>query len=158
MMDNYDFLPCILELDGGFDELYEVFSNDFKRNQVYHDGEIVFFDRSILPDGREMEEGFWHVITRKDKITQERLMDYPRAERLPWASPLMQLPADSDILIFDYKEGGSRKATRRYIWFKPGGYLLVLQKKGKRYFWITAFYVSGGKNRKYYEKKYENRI
>lgn len=35
----------------------------------------------MLSDGYDKEEGFWHVVSRKDRESEERLPDYRRAEQ-----------------------------------------------------------------------------
>jgi len=99
--NNPDFLPPILELSGSWEEilslLYSVFNRDFKANQTRHQGIPVSYDSRILPEGNGKEEGFWHVVSRLDSATGDRLIDYPRAKRLPWARPLMESPQKPEV-------------------------------------------------------------
>ncbi len=145
-MNNYpDFLPELLSLEGIWEEilnrLYTVFSLDFKRGKVSHRGVVVLYDGRILPDGQGKEEGFWHVVSRIDSSSGQRLIDYRRAERLPWARPLIESPQRPEILVFDHLAGPKDKGVRRYIWLERFDYVLIFQRKKKTFYWLTAFYV-----------------
>jgi len=96
-----DFLPPILDLRGTWEEildrLYAVFCRDFKKGAVYHNGMRIIYNGRVLLDGHDKEEGFWHVVSKEDRVSGERLIDYRRAERLPWARPTMESPERSEI-------------------------------------------------------------
>ena len=115
-----NFLPPILDLRGTWEEilerLYAAFCRDFKKGAVHHRGMRIIYDSRVLPDGHDMEEGFWHVVSRKDRDSGERLPDYRRAERLPWAQPTMESPERSEIKVFDYDHGTKDIGVKRYIW------------------------------------------
>ena len=154
------FLPPILSLNGTWGQalnvLYHIFESDFKRHASNHGGIQVTFDRRILPDGDGKEEGFWHVISKVDYQTGERLPDFARAKRLPWARPMMESPARTEIKVFDYDHGSTAKGIRRYIWLEDYDYVLVLIKRIS-YFWLTAFFVTKGKKRDL-TKRFNNRV
>src|SRR5574337_402263 len=101
MPDSPSFLPQMLNLDGEWtatlERLYAVFSRDFKETKTHHKGLRVIYNGLIRPDGQGKEEGFWHVVSRDNKSTGERLPDYPRAKRLPWAKPMMESPERPEI-------------------------------------------------------------
>lgn len=161
MEDAPSFLPTLLVLDGEWDtilsRLYDIFTKDFKEANTYHRGIKIIYDRTIKPDGYGKEEGFWHVISRDDNKTGDRLIDYPRAKRLPWARPLMEYPEMPDIKVWQYQEGTADKGIRTYIWLEKYNYALVLQRKKNVFYWVTAFYVELWKQRDL-RKKYENRL
>jgi hypothetical protein len=161
MIDQSDFLPPMINLDGSYEEfierLYEVFRNDFIENRAKHLGRDVAYNGVINEFSQGKVEGFWHVITREDSVRSERLIDNRRAERLPWSKPLMENPHHKDIKFFSYDEGSTRKGIRHYIWFENGSYLVILKKRKYDYYWITAFYIDESK-RSYFRKKYEKRI
>ena len=157
-----NFLPPLLGLSGVWEQalkaLYAVFVNDFKANPPRHCGLRINYDTRVLPDGHGKEEGFWHVISKQDySTTGERLIDFRRAERLPWARPLMESDRRVELKVFDYNHGPRDKGIRRYIWLEGFNYVLILQRKKNRFFWITAYYVSrrGGKD---LAKRYLNRV
>lgn len=155
------FLPPLLDLDGEWDtilsRLYAVFVRDFKDSKTYHCGVKVIYDGTVKDDEIGKEEGFWHVVSRDDNKTSERLIDYPRAKRLPWAKPLMESPEKSEIKVWQYQEGTADKGLRTYIWLERYNYALVLHRKKKVFFWVTAFYVESWKE-KDLKRKYENRL
>lgn len=85
--------------------------------------------------------GGWHVVSRKDRDSRERLPDYRRSERLPWARPTMESTERSEIKTFDYDHGTKDIEVRPYIWLAEYDYVLISQKKKKTLFWITAYYL-----------------
>ena len=161
MSNQPDFLPPMINLDGSFEEiierLYEVFRNDFIQNRAKHLGHDVAYNGVINKFSQGKVEGFWHVITRDDSTKTNRLIDYHRAERLPWSKPLMENPYYDEISFFFYDEGDSRKGIRHYIWLKRYNYVVVLQRKKSHYIWVTSFYVEGWKH-KDLQKRFERRI
>ena len=162
MAEIPDFLPPIIDLRGSWEEilerLYAVFCRDFKTGAIYHRGMRIIYDNRILPDGCKKAEGFWHIVSRKDRDSGERLIDYRRAERLPWARPTMESPERNEIRVFDYDHGTKDIGVRRYIWLAEYDYVLILQKKKKAMFWITAYYVDSERVRRDLSKRYEKRL
>ncbi len=160
MTDHPSFLPPMLELEGTWEDvlalLYSVFEKDFKKSKTFHQGKRVLYDGRILPDGKGKEEGFWHVITKIDYKSKERVPDYDRARRLPWAKPLMESKARAEIMVFDHDEGTKDKGVRRYIWLKEYDYLMILRPSKYGYYWLTAFYVDFDGMRKSLERKYND--
>jgi hypothetical protein len=157
-----DFLPSILDLRGTWEEilerLYTAFCQDFKKGAVHHCGMRVLHNNKILPDGHGKEEGFWHIVSRKDRESGERLIDYRRAERLPWARPVIEYPVRSEIKVFDYDHGTKDVGERRYIWLADYDYVLIFQKKKKTLFWVTAYYVDSDRGRRDLARRYEKRL
>ena len=161
MNDTPSFLPRMLDLNGDWDtiltRLYSVFEQDFKKSQIYHRGIKVIYNSIIKADGLGKEEGFWHVVSRLDDNTGNRLIDYPRAKRLPWAKPLFESPERPEIKVWKYKEGNADNGMRTYVWLEEYNYALILQRKKDALYWITAFYVESWKQ-KDLRRKYENRL
>lgn len=139
------FLPPMLNLDGTWENvlsmLYSVFERDFKKSKTYHRAKRVLYDGRLLEDGKGKEEGFWHVISRGDKTTDERMIDCDRARRLPWAKPMMESSPRQELLVFDHYEGSQDRGIRRYIWLRDFDHVVILQPRRWGYYWITAFYV-----------------
>ena len=160
MEDGPSFLPPLLDLDGDWDailsRLYGVFVKDFKESNTYHCGIKVIYNGTIRPDGFGKEEGFWHAVSRTDDNTGDRLIDYPRAKRLPWAKPLMESPDRPEIKVWQYQEGTTDKGLRTYIWLEKYDYVLILQRKKKVFYWVTAFYVDWWK-KKEFRKKFDSK-
>ena len=157
-----NFLPPILDLQGTWEEilgrLYAVFSRDFKSSKVKHRGMRIIYNGRVMSDGHGKEEGFWHVVSKQEQRSVERLIDYRRAERLPWARPMMESPERVEIKVFDYDHGVKDTGVRRYIWLAEYDYVLILQKKKKALFWVTAYYVGTERGRKDLTRRYEKRL
>jgi len=151
----------MVSLDGSYgdiiERLYGVFRNDFIETRATHLGRDVAYNGVINEFSQGKVEGFWHVITRDDSARTHRLIDYRRAERLPWAKPLMESPYHEDIKFFSHDEGSTRKGIRHYIWFENGSYLVILKKRKYDYYWITAFYVDEHR-RPYFQRKLDKSI
>jgi hypothetical protein len=162
MAETPDFPPPILDLRGTWEEilerLYAVFDRDFKRGAVHHRGMRILYNNRILPGGSNKEEGFWHVISKEDRGNGERLIDYRRAERLPWARPTLESPERTEIRVFDYDHGTKDIGVRRYLWLAKYDYVLVLQRKKKTLFWITAYYVDSEGRRRDLSRRYGKRL
>ena len=104
MCNQPDFLPPMITLDGSYEEiierLYALFRKDFIENRAKHLGRNVSFNGVINEFSQGKVEGFWHVITREDSNKINRLIDYRRAERLPWSKLLMENPYHKGIKFF----------------------------------------------------------
>ncbi len=161
MNDYLDFLPPKITIDKPWDiivdELYQIFCNDFKGKNVRHCAIEIFYNDRILPHGEGKEQFFWHIITKDYSKTGIRDPDFKRAKRLPWARPLMESAPRKEIKVFDYDHGPKDKGLRRYIWLEDYRYAIVLQKRNRRYRWLTAYYVSK-ENHKDLANRYMNRL
>ena len=162
MCDLPTFLPPMLNLNGEWNHilslLYNVFIKDFKDTKTYHRGIRVIYNGTVEADGLGKEEGFWHMISRRDKNSGDRLIDYPRASRLPWAKPLMESPERAEIKVWQYREGTADRGVRTYIWLEDYNYVLILQRKKNIYYWVTAFYVDVSGKKNDLQRKYADRI
>jgi hypothetical protein len=137
-----------------YDMLYAIFVRDFKDAQALYEGNAVWFFPE-LDSGKEVV--FWHMTSRADKETGERLPDLRRSERLPWARPMLENSTQPEIRAWDYKEGDGRVKT--YVWLRDHHFLVLLKKytNGKRRL-ITSYYVDQPHTRRSLEKKYAKRI
>lgn len=152
------WLPPLLSVNpwsaGTFEKLYAVFTHDFKESQPVYDGHAVWFF-SDVEDGKEAI--FWHLTHRDDKTAGERMPDFRRCERLPWARPMLDNQGQPEVMAWDYREGDGTIKT--YVWLKDYDYLVLMKKYpdgGRRL--ITAHYVDYSNKRRKLEKKYEKRI
>lgn len=161
MSKKSSFLPDELHFNGNWDDylrkLYGVFENDFKIHTSSHQGLPIDFARKVLPDGDGKEEFFWHIVSTYDRKTGDRVIDFERSDKLPWARPTFESPPRKEIKVFDYDHGSKDKGIRRYVWLEDYDYVLILKKRGNKYFWVTAFYVKKWK-KKDLSRRYANRV
>lgn len=151
-----DFLPVKLYLEGSSDEiitkLYSIFENDIKNTILMYKHLPVIYDN--CKNDSDYEEGFWHLISRGKN---DRRFDFKRAKRLPWLRPIIENSTHPEFLKwieYDLNKRGKR-VRKTYIWYRAGGYLIILKEIPKKYFLTTAFYVNGSRNDNYYWEKYK---
>lgn len=171
-----DWLPAMASVnpwtEATYDMLYGIFCRDIRDASLKYAGLDVWIFRD-MEDGKEAI--FWHLTSRKkmaEKIPrrkrkflpaeqedteQERLPDPRRCERLPWVRPLIEHPAEPEVLAWDYKEGD--ETIKTYIWMQDYDFVVIMKKlpDGKRRL-ITSFYVDSEYKRDDFTKKYANRI
>lgn len=151
------FLPELLDLDGTYDRLVGILYLQYCEDVLDHD--LRYNDRPVVADNRlvdgEYEEGFWHVITRGKN---ERGIDFRRAERIVWLRPLIENSNAPELYkwVETDSDNRGRRVQKTYIWYREGRYMIVLKDVPKRhYFLITAFYVTGPRNDRYYFQKFQ---
>ncbi len=162
MITKPEWLPDLISVDGEWQEvcskLYGVFQNDFHKIERRYQNRLLWWDRRII-DG-EYEEGFWHLITKDNKDSNERLFDPRRAERLPWCGPTISNHDNCAVKAWDHMEHSKR--IRTYVWLEAHDYVIILEKRsvGKRdiVFLITAYYVEGDSTRRSLNRKYQERL
>lgn len=144
-----EFLPEMLSCNGNWkvveEKLYSIFKRDFIYNKTIFKGEQIDFDRRKIDDDKE--EIFWHLITKTDKKTKERLPDFRRAERLPWIKPIV-LNDKNDFILF-WEDWIKQRSFRIYFWIRLYDYVVILEKDHNRNFYIliSAFHVDQHKRR-----------
>ena len=168
MINKPDWLPEVLNLDGEWEDvlerIYAVFEADFINGKPRFEGMPVWWNRA-KDFGWGFEEGFWHLISEKDKKTKDRIPDFGRAKRLPWCAPLLTNSGDSAVTVFEYREASGK--VRTYVWLVDLDYLVILEKQCRRvssgssftvFFLITAYFLPGDSSRRRIRNKHENRI
>ncbi len=163
MTEIPSWLPALISVDGEwdkvFEKLYGIFKADFVEGKPSLNNSKVWWNRRIL-DGDKYEEGFWHLISKDDDSTNERLFDPRRAERLPWCRPTIDHFDDNAVRHWDYR--ASRSRIESYLWLENFDYVIVFQKRkqniGTVYFLITAYYVDGDSTKRNLRRKYQDRI
>lgn len=140
------------------DELFEVFKTDFINGKPRFNGKPIWWDQKCEDDHRP--EGFWHITTREDRKSGDRLSDPPRAKRMSWCRAVIDNPGPPDVLMFDYEEGNGK--IRTYLWLHEYDYVVILGKTMRRgqqraYFLITAFCIDGSYTKRKMQKKYDER-
>ncbi len=156
------WLPEMVSVDGTWEEivtrLYTIFQQDIVKGKRFYEDRVLWWDRRVL-DGK-YEEGFWHLIAKYDRATQDRLFDPRRAERLPWCGPTISNNMDGFLKAWDYREG--KKKIRTYLWLETLDYVIIMDKlkRGGRkvVFLITAYHVSGESTRRGLRRKYQRRL
>jgi hypothetical protein len=162
MTKKPDWLPEIVSVGGEWDKiltrLYKIFEQDFKYTKRTFKGILVWWDQHIL-EGERYEEGFWHLITKEQVKSKDRLLDPRRAERLPWCGPTISHSDDRYVKVWDFKENSGH--IRTYLWIEDWDYVIILQKrkhrKGMIAFLITAFYLDGDSSRRSIRVKFEKK-
>lgn len=160
-MSAPEWLPEMVNVNGepqnAFAMLYRIFDADFRRSGRQFLTMPVWWDRHVIDP--PYEEGFWHLITRKDRGSGDRLLDFRRAERLPWCAPTITNCRDGCVKVWDYEEDDGR--IRTYVWLASHDYVVILEKKAKRLgtvaFLVTAFHIDGKQKREDLERKYRKR-
>jgi hypothetical protein len=148
--------------------LYGVFHQDFCQVKRRFGDLEVWWDRRTV-NGDAYEEAFWHLITKTNRQTGERLPDFSRAKRLPWCGPTITYCDDCAVMVWDYKEADGKVST--YIWLHEFDYLVILEKRKLKArviggqlkpekeiaFLKTAYYVEGDQTKGKLRHKYERR-
>lgn len=155
------WLPPIVRVDGRWEDvlrmLYGIFTEDFIESGPTFKGLKIQWDKRIVEGN--YEEGFWHLITKTDSLSGERLLDSRRAERLPWCAPTISNAENPAVRVWDYLEGNGR--IRTYLWLNLWDYVVILEKRpgrsGEIAFLITAYYIEGASTRRNLQRKYEHR-
>jgi hypothetical protein len=153
-----DWLPDLFPIDPWtiytFENLYEIFQRDFIASQPIYRGKIVW----VFPEKEDNKEKiFWHLTSRKEKTTGQRLPDLRRSERLPWVRVMLQYPDKAEILDWDYEKGDGTINT--YVWLKGYSFVVIMKKypNGERRL-ITSYWINYPNERRRLEKRYFNRI
>jgi len=153
-----DWLPPLLELnpwtDRSFDMLYGIFERDFVQSPANYRGKKVWFF-SEMEDGRLAI--FWHLTSRKDNMTGERLPDFRRSERLHWPRPMLDHIGNAEILAWDYLEDDG--AIKTYVWLRDHDFVVIMKKmpdQTRRL--ITSYWLEYANTKHKMMKKYEKRI
>jgi len=157
-----NWLPDMVNVNGEphevFAMLYGIFDADFRQCRRQLLALPIRWDRRVIDP--PYEEGFWHLITRKDYSSGDRLLDFRRAERLPWCGPTITNCGDKCVKVWDYEEGDRR--VRTYVWLEAYDYVVILEKQPKPIgaiaYLVTGFHVDGKQKREDLERKYRKRL
>ncbi len=157
-MSNPEWLPELFSVNpwqyDTFEKLYQLFEQDFKTTQPMYNGQAVWFFPE-MEDGKE--KIFWHLTSRDDKETGDRLPDLRRSERLPWVRPMLDQPEMPEVLAWDHEEGDGTVKT--YVWLENYDFVVILKKyqDGRRRL-VTSYWVEYGNTKRKLRKKYDRRI
>lgn len=135
--------------------LYELFRRDFIDNPALYQGYRVWF----FPErDRGKELIFWHLVEREDPPRSgNRLPDFRRCERLPWARAMLDNVGAPEVKAWDYEEGDGD--VRTYLWLEALDYVIVMKRypDGQRRL-ITAYWVDYESKRRTLRKKWQRRL
>ena len=172
MNDKPQWLPDIICVDGDFRQvlsrLYNIFHQDFITNTPKLGDMDVWHDRRVRP-GETYEEAFWHLIERDYKKDAIRSFDPRRAERLPWCAPTLNNSEKPQVKYWICNEG---KKLTCYAWLEDHDYVIILEKRtlppksvngidkpAKTVAYLkTAYHVDGESRRRFFRKKFKQRI
>lgn len=153
------WLPAIFSMSPWsvevMEDLYAVFRRDFVLNPAAYQGNRVWF---FPGRDRDKEEIFWHLVEREDPPgSGNRLPDFRRSERLPWARAMLDNCAEPEIKAWDYVEGDGDVHT--YVWLEQFDYLIVMKRypNGQRRL-LTAYWVDYENKRRKLLKKFSKRV
>lgn len=156
------WLPATVSVNGPWEQvlkrLYSIFERDFVIGKCRFQDMPVWWDRRTT-SGDFYEEGFWHLITKTDRHSGERLFDPRRAERLPWCNPTLTHCDDPEVKVWDYQESNGKLST--YVWLENWDYIIIVRKLrqnlGNIAFLVTAYSVDYNSTRRNLRAKYEKR-
>jgi hypothetical protein len=137
------------------ENLYTIFHRDFIQNPALYAGYQVWF---FPGKDRGKELIFWHLVEREDPPQSgNRLADFRRSERLPWARPMLDNHGQPEIKAWDYEEGDGDVHT--YVWLENYDYLILMKRypDGRRRL-ITAHWIEFNSKRKNLLKKFKKRL
>lgn len=172
MKDLPGWLPQMVCVDGVFKQvintLYNIFHRDFVEGHPVLGDMDVWHDRTVKP-GETYEESFWHLVERDHNDTGRRSFDPRRAERLPWCAPSLINSTQPEVTYWICNENGKLTC---YVWLENYDYVVILQKRtlpakivnGEQKpertiaFLKTAYHVDGESRRRYFCRKYGERI
>ena len=171
-----DWLPDPIHFNGDWNAfvrtLYAVFESDFKHGHPRFRGCPIWHNQRIDTDGpHRFEEGFWHLVTKDQWIydrqtrrnTKERLPEFERAARMPWAKPIVDHERDPGVVVFEFEDETRKGAViRTYLWLSEWDYVVILEKqskaKGNIYMLVTSFFVNIPAKQKDLQSRYERRL
>ena len=152
--------PALIPTDGEWEKtinfLYSIFLHDFMQNPLSFQNQPININKGIANDGRE--HLFWHLIGKTEKDNR-RYVDFSRCERLAWSRYiLLNCVSNCNTIKIWAKNHEKTKSTRVYIWCEAKDYIIILEKRTKSFFFITAFNTTYAHKRKELLADYNNWI
>lgn len=150
-IENHQHYPDLPTFIGGMHSIYSI---DFLLNQISFHSKKVFLKNS--PSGQlywiDYDWTFHHIVTREDKVTNDRKFDLPRAERIRF--PRHYIDNENTLLVWTKRKGNEDKY---YISDSNFEYLIILAKRqlSQNFILISAFPTDGNYYRKKLKKEYQ---
>jgi hypothetical protein len=126
-----------------FNEMLEIFTDDFVTNPFKVDGKQV---KVIMSPTWNREfighpETFVHLITRESKFKgkKERQFDKWRANRIHWIKPILLNKNNARIKYFEYLD--EKGYMKHHFWFEEKNFMVVLKPISNELLVVTAFCV-----------------
>lgn len=102
------------------------------------------------------EEGFWHLISRTDQGSGDRVPDYRRAERICWCKPLIEHVDEPEVTTWNADHQGK---VRSYLWLQEEDYVVILAYRASDIaMLVTAYHVDGESTRRKLRRSYDSRL
>jgi hypothetical protein len=125
-------------------------------NTPVHERDFISVE---IPDQHLIEDGkikhFWHLTTKEEKITGNKLPDPSRSERILWISYFINNFISLRVKHFEKKVNNQ---IRHHIWFEEGRFCIVINiNNPTKYLLTTSFYVTR-KKKKSLQKDYEKYV
>jgi len=121
--------------------LYECFLQTLIYDIPVHERDYISVEipnQNILEDKKI--KCFWHLITKEEHSTGDRLPDPSRSEKIPWIKFLIENFITLGIKHFEKIVKGK---IRHHIWYESERYCIVIDIHNiSRYYLITAYYVT----------------
>ncbi len=136
------FLPDILEGEDSKqlrEKAYEYYKNEILESKIiFKNKKIIFFEKPVK-DG--YMQGFYHIITKKNRKNKMRFYDDERTSKIVWILPIIRnYLCNEECCIERIKVWKSEK--RVSIYFQETRFLIILDEKKRVYNFITAFPVT----------------
>lgn len=147
---SYDEIQKLSE-EQQIEAFYKVFKEDFLRDDVYINGKRIkiILSKSKMPDFKQYEETFAHIITRELKSQKDRFYEQNRANRIHWIKEILTSPPCNDIKYFKAKD--DKGICKEYYWLIHKAFIVVLKNLSDDVQIVTAFCVDEEEKLKYFE-------
>lgn len=132
------------------DRFWVEFKRDFIDNPFLVNGKAirVIMKPPRIREFKEYPETFVHIITRS--LTNERIYDAKRGNRVHWIKPILLAHPSHDIKYYKWMD--SDGICREHYWLFAKDFMVVLKEVSKDLHVVTAFCVDGSQKATFYER------
>jgi len=158
-MNKPDWLPELINLSeysGNWEiyleALYAIFRCDFITGRTYYQGSLVNLLKPEISEGKEAT--FWHIIS-EGKIEEDRIIDIDRCKRIRWPKPII-VKSDTDKILCTWEsQRGRENRILIRLTFLEDDYLVVLIRRKRNIYLLTAYLVKYINQKRNLEQEYE---